>query len=216
MLNEYDRIAFIYDKLVSLVFGKSIHKAQVAFLDKLEDGDKVLIVGGGTGWILEEIFKRIKPSKLIYVEASSEMIKLSEQRNVSKLNHEYIEFIHSDSLLFASNVQFDVIITNFFLDLFTNEELQGWKSQILNLLKPRGFWFVSDFQLVYSSLDSYWQRVFSLFMHRFFKLFTSLRRNQFPNWESLFDDVNLQIIASQSFFRGMIFSKVYSYKDSIT
>jgi ubiquinone/menaquinone biosynthesis C-methylase UbiE len=61
MLNNYDRIARIYDKLSRMVFGKSIVRAQQSILPFITTPARMLIVGGGTGWILEEIARFTQP-----------------------------------------------------------------------------------------------------------------------------------------------------------
>jgi hypothetical protein len=48
-LNQYDKIAFIYDRLTTIVFGKSMAEAQKFFLPKIKPGSKILIIGWGNG-----------------------------------------------------------------------------------------------------------------------------------------------------------------------
>ena len=53
-MNNFDRVAPIYDKLVGIVFGKAMHHAQTKFLKKLariQGTDPVV----GTGWLLAEL-----------------------------------------------------------------------------------------------------------------------------------------------------------------
>ncbi|RZL54089.1 MAG: methyltransferase type 12, partial [Pedobacter sp.] len=75
MINNYDKIANQYDTLSRLVFFKSQVNAQINQLHNIPKDSSVLIVGGGTGWILEEIVK-LHPSgiKIIYVEISAKML----------------------------------------------------------------------------------------------------------------------------------------------
>jgi spermidine synthase len=82
MAGNYDNSASFYDGLSRLVFGRTLIAAQVAFLSSIPKNAKVLIIGGGTGWILEEI-TRLYPSGLTitYVEISANMMALSQKRN---------------------------------------------------------------------------------------------------------------------------------------
>ena len=78
MANDYNRIAKSYDVLSRIIFQNSIIKAQLYLIEFLEENTKVLIVGGGTGWILEEIAKLKKPNiSVVYVEKSSAMTALA-------------------------------------------------------------------------------------------------------------------------------------------
>ena len=67
---NYNKIAPVYDMLSRLVFGKAIVNAQRRLLPGLPRGEyRLLIVGGGTGWILDELGKQ-KPQGITidYVE----------------------------------------------------------------------------------------------------------------------------------------------------
>ena len=91
MRNNYDNIASSYDLLSRLVFFRSQVKAQIEQLKYIPEGSNVLIAGGGTGWILEEIAK-IHPSGLsiTYVEISAKMLEISQKRNTKANTITYI------------------------------------------------------------------------------------------------------------------------------
>ncbi|HEY2583916.1 MAG TPA: methyltransferase domain-containing protein, partial [Mucilaginibacter sp.] len=82
MAANYNNSAWFYDKLSGMVYGRALINAQVYLLQYIPEGAHVLIVGGGTGWILEEITK-IHPSglQITYVEIAADMIALSKKRN---------------------------------------------------------------------------------------------------------------------------------------
>src|SRR5690348_16816239 len=91
-LNSFDRIAGFYDALARIVFGKHIMNSQCYFLDALNDGSKVLILGGGTGWLLAELLSRKPHCEVWYVEASQRMITLSEVKTGAVKKN--VHFIH--------------------------------------------------------------------------------------------------------------------------
>src|ERR1700744_542206 len=83
MAANYDNSAWFYDRLSRLVYGKALIRSQIYLLKHIPKNSNILIAGGGTGWILEEIVK-IHPSGLTitYVEVSANMMDLSKKRNV--------------------------------------------------------------------------------------------------------------------------------------
>lgn len=82
MNNNYDKLANHYDTLSRLVFFKSQVNSQINQLQYIQENSHVLIVGGGTGWILEELAKVYTNGlKIVYVEISAKMIALSQKRN---------------------------------------------------------------------------------------------------------------------------------------
>ena len=95
MKNNYDRIARYYDTLSRLVFFRSQIKAQTDQLQVIPPGSRILIVGGGTGWILEEIAKvQASGLSITYVEISEEMLRLSKERGVKDIE---VIFIHASA-----------------------------------------------------------------------------------------------------------------------
>ncbi|MES1218101.1 MAG: methyltransferase domain-containing protein, partial [Bacteroidota bacterium] len=92
MPDNYDKIAKYYDQLSRVVFGRTLIQAQKALLKFITPGTNILIIGGGTGIILEEISKIYSSDLTItYVEISRNMIEIAEKRNW-KQNEVY--FIH--------------------------------------------------------------------------------------------------------------------------
>jgi len=81
MAANFNNSAWFYDPLSRVVYGKALVNAQSWLLNYIPKKANVLIVGGGTGWILEEL-TRIHPDDLTitYVEIAANMIALSEKR----------------------------------------------------------------------------------------------------------------------------------------
>ena len=76
MPNNYDAAAWFYDGLSRLVFGDALVRAQRFLVEHIAAESKLLIVGGGTGWILEEIALMQPASlKIINVEISEKMMR---------------------------------------------------------------------------------------------------------------------------------------------
>src|ERR1700712_3870968 len=101
--NNYDKIAWAYDWLGHLVFGSAIRNAQIDMLPFIAEGKKILIAGGGTGWILEEIARLYQSGLLItYIDISEKMICKSKKRWAG-LNK--VEFINQaiDTIILNEN-----------------------------------------------------------------------------------------------------------------
>ena len=121
MAVNYDNSAWFYDRLSGLIYGKAIIRSQVYLLKYIPAGANILIVGGGTGWILEEITK-IHPSglKIIYVEISAKMMALSRKRNIG--NNE-VSYINESIENVPGPVNYNVVVTPFLFDNFTEQTL---------------------------------------------------------------------------------------------
>jgi ubiquinone/menaquinone biosynthesis C-methylase UbiE len=181
---NYDKIARVYDLLSRMVFGGAIASAQVRLLEGLPTGDcRLLIVGGGTGWILEEL-GRLRPEGIAidYIEASGEMIALSKKRNCGKNT---INFVHTAIENFEAGYLYRVIVTPFVLDNFKEPKLKMIFDQLDNLLEEEGTWLYADF--VYGKTASpFWQKILLKIMYFFFRLTAKIEANELLDVEKYF------------------------------
>src|ERR1700761_5576970 len=114
MVNNYDSVARYYDGLSRLVFGRTEIDAQLGLLRYVKPGDRLLIVGGGTGWILEDM-GRIFPEgvSITYVEPSGQMMAIARRRNWGK---SVVRFVQMPIEEFATFERYDCILTGFVFD----------------------------------------------------------------------------------------------------
>jgi ubiquinone/menaquinone biosynthesis C-methylase UbiE len=200
---NYNNSAWFYDRLSRLVYGRALINAQVYLLQYIPSNSNILIVGGGTGWILEELTK-IYPSglRITYVEVASHMMALSQKRNIGENGVSYI----NDAI---ENVSvpgnFDVVITPFLFDNFTEQTLTVVFSHIHALIKPTGVWLNADFQLT----GKWWQKVMLKSMLLFFRLLCGIESSKLPEIEKQFEKHGYKEIAQKTFYGEFIVSKVY-------
>jgi len=200
---NYDNSAAFYDRLSRLVFGKALVNAQAWILPHIPKDASVLIVGGGTGWILDEITK-LHPSGLsiTYVEISAKMMALSRKRNIGA-NH--VNFINKAVEEAGLPAGFDVIITPFLFDNFTEDILIGVFQHIHQTLKPDGLWLNTDFQLT----GKWWQYAMLKSMLLFFKVLCGVPSWRLPDVGKLFDKFGYEVVEEKTFFGDFVASKVY-------
>jgi len=115
-LVNYNFIAPLYDRLKKLVFGDQIDVAERTYYHRVKSGEKVLVVGGGTGTNLKFLSNS---SHITYIDSSSKMIEIAREKRKNA-----IQFTICDFLEFESSEQFDWIICPFVLDVFTEEDLK--------------------------------------------------------------------------------------------
>jgi ubiquinone/menaquinone biosynthesis C-methylase UbiE len=206
MPNNYDAAAWFYDSLAQLVFGKALVKAQRFLVKHISAASKVLIVGGGTGWILEEI-ARVQASTLniTYVEISRRMINLSKNRNYL-LNE--VSFIHAAIEDCELTQQYDVILTPFLFDNFSEKRILAIFNQLHQSLKPGGLWLLSDFQ-VQKSQAGIWQKIILKTMYWFFGWLCGVETKKLIKMSPFFEEQNYQLSAEKTFYHGFMISQVY-------
>lgn len=213
MTNNYDHIANYYDRLSRMVFFRSQVNAQIDQLKYIPKNSRVLIVGGGTGWILEELAKvQSAGLYIVYVEISANMIALSKGRNPGANR---IDFINQGIEDFSSSMSFDVILTPFLFDNFSAQRAGTVFNQLDLLLKGNGHWLFVDFSLN-EQKGRWWKSAFLKVMYVFFKRIGIVEASKLISMDSYFKNAGYQEIAGKSYYRGFIQSFVYRKRNKIS
>ncbi|WP_345948583.1 class I SAM-dependent methyltransferase [Mucilaginibacter sp. PAMB04274] len=203
MAANYDNTTWFYERLSKLVFGQAQMSAQEYFLKLIEPQSNILIIGGGTGEILESL-TRLHPAglQITYIEISANMLALSRKRNTAQNE---VHFIEADIQHYSLDRPFDVVITAFLFDNFSEQDLSFAFSKIHQHLKPRGLWLNTDFQLT----GPLWQRLMLTTMYVFFKIWSAVEVRQLPNVKACFKRYEYEAIDKKTFYGKFILSSVY-------
>lgn len=203
MPSNYDNSASFYDRLSRMVYGKALVTSQVYLLQFIPANTRILIAGGGTGWILEEIAK-IHPAGLTitYVEISVKMTALAQKRNTGT---NQVTFINQPIEQVNDNTVYDVVITPFLFDNFTDATLENAFTHLHKQLKANGLWLCTDFQLT----GKLWQGVLLKSMYYFFRFLCGIETTTMPDIESRFVKYDYEKIIAKTFFGEFIVSTEY-------
>ena len=176
-LTGFDRVAWCYDALAALVFGPALRNTQRAALAGLPAGaPHLLILGGGTGWVLAEVLRRRPAATVLYLEASPRMLARARARlNPTQLA--LVEFRHGTQAALAPSETFDAVLTFFVLDCIAMPDLPAALDRLHAALRPGGHWLLADFRPAREG----WRRLLLAAMFWFFRLTTQLRARELPD-----------------------------------
>ena len=197
-LNRFDRIANFYDPLKQFVFGRAIHDSEICFLDSIKPEARVLILGGGSGKMLRVLLENNAACTVWYIEASARMLELARRTTANHTSR--VLFIHGTENSLRSDIQFDVIITNFFLDLFPERKILEITGIINRHLGNNGHWIITDFV----NGGKWWQRVLLSAMYGFFKIACAIDTHRLPFWQRVVNDYGFREKQSRMFYAGFI------------
>ena len=204
MTNNYNLVARFYDTLSAIIFQKAIINAQIFLIQNIPEESNILIVGGGTGRVLEELAKIYSENiNITYVEKSSEMISLSKKRNYKS---NLIEFINLPVEEFNTDKLYDVVFTSFFFDNFQAKKIHSIFSKLNRFLKPNGLWLYADF--VDDKHNKWWQKFLLKSMYIFFKLTCNIEAQNLTSMNAYFEQ-EYKKINEAFFYKNFIQSKIY-------
>ncbi|MCI4670183.1 MAG: methyltransferase domain-containing protein [Bacteroidia bacterium] len=201
--NNFDFIAPVYDSLATWIYGKAIRMVQVDLLQYLRNGDKLLILGGGTGWIISEIFKIVEPELLVYVEPSQVMMEKSKQRinNLSPVQRLKVNLVHDRAENLQLNEEFDAILGFFFFDLFESRMLVKLLNRLQRNLKTRGKLLVADFFL---KEKPSWRKPLLDAMYLFFRWVSGLANQSLAPFDEIFSNQGFKLASESFYFQNFI------------
>ena len=198
---NYNYIAPFYDGLSRICFLNRQQIAHRLILNYLENNQKILWLGGGSGWFLKEIDHLKLNLEIDYVEMSSVMMNKAKSLDLKHIN---VNFYQENLFDFIpEKAQYDVIITAFIFDHFSEENCAKIFKKYSKVLKQTGLWFYVDFTQDQNKI----QRFISYSMVLFFRIIANIKTNDFPKIEHFFD--SFRLVKEEFYFGNYIKSQVY-------
>jgi hypothetical protein len=143
---NFNRLARIYRWMEVLTFGPWLWWCRCTFLDSLADCRRALIIGDGDGRFTACLLRANSSIQIDAVDASAEMLKSLVRRagpDASRV-HAYC----ADARQFQPvNSPYDLIVTHFFLDCLTTEEVESLAGTLRKAISPQALWLVSEFAI---------------------------------------------------------------------
>lgn len=212
---DFGPVAWFYDALAGLVFGGALRRAQRATLVAgLPSGPapRILVLGGGAGWVLSEIWRQRPQAQVLYLEVSAAMLARTRARlqRYPTPPSAAVELRQGTEASLQPGEQFDAIITFFVLDCFAAVALPSALASLHAARRPGAPWLVTDFRPARRG----WRRGLLGLMYWFFGLTVGLRVRQLPPWPTELAALGLTANWEQHFFGKAIAGIVLNNSES--
>ena len=202
--DPYCLIAPVYEFFSHLVFGKDFQRSKTAFLDRIQPGNTVLVLGGGTGSILPELVNRCGISgRILYMETSWEMLRRSRQQ-LKPSAAARVDWVHSSQVSDLPALKVDAIISHYLLDVLSDNDIDRLFLEIQPRIHWETCWIFADF---FPKADREWLLVAMIYL---FRLLTRHPRKDLPEYHSYFQKWGWKQVDSVSFQGG--FFRAICYK----
>jgi len=145
MKDGYRLMGFQYEFTGSLYSLGRIPKCKVAMLDRLKPGDKLLIAGAGHG--TEAIEAARRGVDVTAVDISRTMLRHMQKKIDRARPGKSIRMVNNDILKEQYPGEFDMVMANYFLNVFPREKMLEILAHLTTFVKPGGFMVIGDFTL---------------------------------------------------------------------
>jgi SAM-dependent methyltransferase len=173
---DADRLARFYRWIEYAAFGRALESARFALLDRLQGCRRVLVLGEGDGRALERMLAVAPVAEFEVIESSRAMIALARQRVG---NCERVRFFCEDARSVRLG-RYDALVTCFFLDCFSDDELPRVVKRLASALVPGGLWLNAEFAIPKGGWARFHAAAWIWVMYRFFNVATGLRARTLP------------------------------------
>ena len=207
----FDFLANHYDWMSWLYFFDVLTRSQTHFIEKIKEPESILILGGGTGKFLLRFVRQFPNAKIDCVDISCKMLQISERRLIKKkISSQNIQFVCKDFFEFASKKNYDLVVCNFFLDVFETEKLARAIDQIKSISKPKSRLYFTDFSTKTNFiLKKLFYKINLWILMRFFNLTCGLGLKSLSDLEKELKTRGFSTLRKKKFLFGHIQSMIF-------
>lgn len=188
IVRGFDRLAPVYDVLLRAVPRDGVHRAQVALLDRLPPWERALVVGAGTGRILEALLLASDSGTIDAYDPSRAMTAIGARRVASLREADVarVRFVARGIETLPPDAAYDLIVTPCVLDLFPDDALGSVADRLAAALAPGGRWLHVDFAVGEGRAAARARRVAIAGLYAFFRATCGVARRRLPDFDALF------------------------------
>ncbi len=211
-LPNFDRLAKRYRRLERLTFGSSLWNCRCAFLDELRTCRTALVFGDGDGRFTARLLEENPLVLIDAVDASVEMLR-ELVRNAGARSGRVRIHLADARLWEPTSPACDLIVTHFFLDCLTTEEVAALATRLRSYANPDALWVVSEFAIPEGRYGRWVARPLVTGLYFAFWLLTGLRVWSLPKYRESLTEAGFKLLKEQHFLSGLLVSELWAPKD---
>lgn len=210
---NFDKLARVYRWMEYLSFGPMLERCRFRFLESCAGGQQALVLGDGDGRFTARLMRTNPNLKVDAVDASAAMLAALRRRivTIDPHSHTRLRTIHADLREWTPDSSgYDLIVSHFFLDCLTHENLEHLLRRTVPYLAPNASWIVSEFAIPPGRWRSKSARLVIRFLYFAFALLTRLSVKQIPDYAAAFKQHGFQRTKRATFMGGLLTSEVWN------
>jgi ubiquinone/menaquinone biosynthesis C-methylase UbiE len=210
---KFGRLARIYAPLEWLSFGRALARRRQCFLadPRIARTQRALVLGDGDGRFTAALLDRYPTISVTAVDVSSDMLTQLERRVRARTPSAQLELQCADIRSWrVPPANYDLIVSHFFFDCFTTEELESLITRVAPALARDAHWLVSDFAIPSHGLWNPFAKLLVRFLYFAFGLLTGLELTRLPDYESALKSAHFQLSEQESSLGGTLRSELWA------
>jgi ubiquinone/menaquinone biosynthesis C-methylase UbiE len=211
---NFDPIARPYRWLEYLTSGPFLERCRFYYLGRLSHNRRAVILGDGDGRFTAKLLVTNTQITVEAVDISAKMLQLLSQRAAqlrpSAANRLRTRQTDAQTLNLEGQA-YDLVVTHFFLDCLTEEDLTSLLHRLTPHIAPGAAWLISEFAIPSSGPMKPLSQLIVASLYRAFRLLTGLRVRQLPNYTPLLQQAGLTLIERKLHLGGLLASELWRF-----
>jgi ubiquinone/menaquinone biosynthesis C-methylase UbiE len=215
---SFDAVAPWYRTLEWIAFGDALQRCRVACLGEITAPRRALVVGEGNGRFLCELLRLHPGVEVDCVDASQRMLDLARKRVDRELpgQMERIRFFHQDIMSWAApENQYDLVVTHFFLDCFSEPALTGIVKKLARAATDDASWLLADFHVPPNGKARLRARGWLAAMYLFFRVIARIEASELIDPTPSVRAEGLALARQYLFRNGILKSEMWIRTDPV-
>ncbi len=206
---NFDRLAHLYRWMEVFSFGPWLQRCRCAFLGELSACRRAIVLGDGDGRFCGELLRANRSMEVDAVDVSAAMLRALLRR--AGPNARRVRVHCADARAWQPvNPPYDAIVTHFFLDCLSEDEVRALAARLQSALPPAGIWALSEFAIPEGGFGRWVARPVVWLLYRAFGLLTGLAVRELPHHAAILRAAGFTLRTRRTFLRGLLVAELWA------
>jgi ubiquinone/menaquinone biosynthesis C-methylase UbiE len=193
-----------------LSFGPYLQKCrELRLSDDIVYRKSCICYGDGDGRFLARVVQVAPSMRVTAVDVSDAMLRRTRRRLPASAA---VTLVEADALTYSpekEGVMYDLVVSHFFLDCFTEDQLRQLVSHVNRATYPTAQWIVSDFAIPPGRLLRPFAKLLIRGMYEAFGWMTGLEPRRLPDHHAVLQESRWMLVDSRRLLRGLLVSELW-------
>jgi hypothetical protein len=206
---NFNRMVRAYKWMELATFGPWLWRCRCAFIDKLGASRRALILGDGDGRFTARLLTQNPGIEIDAVDASHAMLQALVHRAGASAHR--IRTHWTDARVFEPSLPAcDLIVTHFFLDCLTTDEVAALAARLRKSITPSVIWLISEFAVPKGWFGRLVACPAISALYFAFWLLTGLSVRQLPDYSGALINAGFTRIRKHEWLAGLLVSELWA------
>jgi Methyltransferase domain len=214
---NFDRLVRVYRWMEWASFGPLLWKCRCAFLCEMQSARRALVIGDGDGRFTDRLLATNRTVRVEAIDSSAAMLHALKRRSAANAGRLRILCLdvrnwrarQAPAPAEETTAQYDLIITHFFLDCLTTDEVRTLAEEAATAAAPGALWVVSEFAVPQGWFGRLVAQPLIAFLYAAFGLLTGLRVRRLPNHAQALRSAGFVRIRTKPRLGGLLVSELW-------